>query len=98
MPRFKIRVVVRAECEYEVEVEAPLEHLAEDDATAMWRDKLPDDFQVEKGYITDWDCEEVTQLTWECEECSAVIPEAEWKACDELCLKCFNTRDKREVA
>jgi hypothetical protein len=87
MNKYKVRVIVTAVCEYEVEVEESSESLAEDAASALWREKLPDDFQVAKGYITDWEAETV-QLTWECAACEKKISEAEFRANDEMCVAC----------
>jgi hypothetical protein len=87
MRKFKVRMTITAACEYEVEVEGSSESNAEDAASALWREKLPDDFQVAKGYITDWDAE-TTQLTWECGSCEKEISEAEYRANDEMCVAC----------
>jgi hypothetical protein len=88
MPKFTVTVTVKAECSYVLHVDYPTESKAEDVASARWRDLLPSDFQVEKGYITDWETEAV-QLTWECVECEKVISEDEYRRCDELCESCF---------
>jgi hypothetical protein len=69
MAKFKIRVTVKAECTYEVEVDHTSEANAEDEAKDLWREKLPDDFQVEKGYVTDWEVE-TEQLTAVCPDCN----------------------------
>jgi hypothetical protein len=87
MAKYKVRVTVTAACEYVVEVEESSESLAEDAASALWREKLPDDFQVAKGYITDWDSE-VEQLTWECVSCEKEISEQEYRDHDEMCVLC----------
>ena len=92
MPRFKVVVIVKAECQYECEVEAEAEHEAENKAISLDRELLPSDFQVEKGYINDWDVE-TTQLTWECVECGKEISEQQWRKGDELCPVCFTTVD-----
>jgi hypothetical protein len=82
MSKFKIRVTVKAECSYEVEVEASAEHEAEDAAARLWRDRLPDDFQVAKGYITDWETE-TEQLTAICPECGVEhdVPHDDTRTC-----------------
>jgi hypothetical protein len=87
MAKFKVRVTVTAACEYEVEVDESSESAAEDAASALWREKLPDDFQVNKGYITDWESE-VEQLTWECVSCEKEISEQEYRDHDEMCALC----------
>jgi predicted RNA-binding Zn-ribbon protein involved in translation (DUF1610 family) len=68
MAKFKIKVKVTAECEYEVEVERETLRDAEDAAVGVWRDKLPSDFQIDKGYITDWDVDG-EQQTADCPDC-----------------------------
>lgn len=68
MAKFKIRVTVKAECAYGIEVDADTVGKAEDAASRQWRDKLPEDFQVEKGYVTEWDIE-TEQLTAICPGC-----------------------------
>jgi hypothetical protein len=87
MAKFKVKVTVTAQCEYEVEVEAATESDAEDRAHENWRAMLPEDFQVEKGYITDWDTE-AEQLTWECVVCDKEISEADYRKFDEMCESC----------
>lgn len=74
MAKFKIRVIVKAECEYEVEVEADTESQAEDLAISKDYEMLPDDFQVNKGYVTDWEIDECQQLTHVCLECGTEYP------------------------
>jgi hypothetical protein len=66
--KFKIKVKITAECEYEVEVDHDSQGNAEDEAMSLWREELPEDFQVEKGYITNWDVE-TEQQTAICPEC-----------------------------
>ena len=66
--KYIVEVTVKAEVTYTVEVEESSESKAEDAACGMWRTEAPSDFQVEKGYITDWEVE-VEQQTQECEEC-----------------------------
>jgi len=85
---FKVRVKVQAECEYEVEVDAASEDKAEGEAAGMWRTKLPEDFQIEKGYISKVETE-TEQLSWECVECNAPLTEQQYRSQDELCLGCL---------
>jgi hypothetical protein len=94
MMKYKVNVTVKAEVSYTVEVEAASEAKAEDLATAMWREKTPDDFQVNRGYITEMEIDSIDNLTWECGSCEKEISyeesarnrgncdkcEAEWKA------------------
>jgi protein-arginine kinase activator protein McsA len=94
MAKYKVKITVKAECTYETEVEASSESAAEDAASGQWRDKLPFDFQVGKGYITDWDAEETTQLTFECEECETAITEQEYRQHDFMCANCSATLEK----
>ena len=68
MAKFTIEVTIKAECKYRVEVDEDNESKAEDAATLKWRDKVPEDFQVEKGYITGWEVES-EQLTAICPGC-----------------------------
>lgn len=68
MAKFKIKVTVTAQCDYEVEVDERTEAKAEATACGLWREKMPEDFQVEKGYTTNWETE-VEQLTADCPEC-----------------------------
>jgi hypothetical protein len=88
MPRYKVRVKVRAEAEYEVEVDEANEDRAEAAAAVLWSTKLPEDFQVEKGYISEVETE-TEQLTWECVECEAPMTEQQYRSQDELCLRCL---------
>jgi hypothetical protein len=88
MSKYKIEVTVTAACTYNVEVEASSEAKAENLAIGMWRKMLPEDFQVEKGYITDWDVDDTEQLTWECSECGIQISEDDSRKNDELCDAC----------
>jgi hypothetical protein len=68
MSKFKVKVKVIAACEYEVEMDTDTEAQAENGACGQWREKLPDDFQIDKGYITK--CEvEAEQLTAVCPGC-----------------------------
>ena len=71
MAKYKVKVRVIAAVEYEVEIDScgpRAESKAEDEATALWRVKTPEDFQVDKGYITDWETE-TEQLTADCPGC-----------------------------
>ena len=95
--KYKIRVKVMAACEYEVEVEHSTESKAEDEACASWRDNMPSDFQVDKGYITDTVIEQTEQLTWECVECEKEITEAIYRENDEMCVECFNVAEAEEA-
>lgn len=87
--KYKVEVTVTAQVTYEVEVEASSESKAEDIATGMWRTATPDDFQVEKGYITNWEVDSIQNLTWECEACEKEIPQAEYEKNDFVCDACF---------
>lgn len=93
--RYEVEVTVHALCSYTVEVEADSEDQAEETATAMWRDELPEDFQIAKGYISDCDIEDVTQLSWECGECGKEITVEESDKNDGLCGDC-NTEEEEE--
>lgn len=95
MAKFKVTVKVIAECEYEMEVEAERECDACDAASAQWRERLPEDFQVNKGYITNWE-EEAEQLTWECGECGVEISETVYRKNDELCDECLRQMEVEE--
>ncbi len=86
--KFKVQVIVKAETGYEVEIDADSEIQAEDFAVDQWRTKLPDDFQVDKSYITDWETE-AEQLSWECMECGREITREQYLAKDEMCPECF---------
>ena len=91
-------MVIKAACSYEVEVEADDETEAEDKATGMWREHLPDDFQVEKGYITDWEAEDIEQLSWECSECDKEISQEESTKNDGICNECNAEHEAEEQA
>jgi rRNA maturation endonuclease Nob1 len=88
MAKFKIEVTIVAKCSYEVEVEASDESKAEDIATGLWREELPDDFQVAKGYITDWEIEDTEQLTAVCERCDVEYPLLDWPDDSDFCTPC----------
>jgi hypothetical protein len=92
--RYKVKITVKAECEYEVEVEAGSESAAEASAVNVWRRELPEDFQVDKGYITDWQADDVEQLSWECRECGRQITRSESKSCDDMCSECYKKYDE----
>lgn len=87
--KYQVEVTVYAQCTYTVEVEASSESKAEDIATGMWREKTPSDFQVEKGYINNWEVDSIKNLTWECEACEKEIPQAEYEKNDLVCDGCF---------
>ena len=78
MAKYKVTIKVKAEVEYTVEVEADREHEAEDLAISMDQQMLPSDFQVNKGYITDWETEEIEQLTFVCQRCDKEYPMLDW--------------------
>jgi len=86
--KYKVKVNVIAQCCYTVEVEARDEETAEDLAAAAYRTALPDDFQVEKGYITDREIESIENLTWECGECEKEISYEESAKNDGNCNAC----------
>ena len=86
--KYKVEVTVKAAVSYTVEVEAADEAKAEDVATGMWSEKLPDDFHVAKGYITDWEVESIDNLTWECGECGKEITYEESAANRGSCAMC----------
>jgi hypothetical protein len=96
--KYKVDVTVKAEFTYQVEVEAPSEARAEDEATGMWRSEMPDDFQVNKGYVTNWDVDDIEQLTWECSDCGKQITESESDRCDEMCEVCSAADQARTAA
>lgn len=95
MNRYKCKVIVRAQVEYEVEVEAYTETGAEREAFSKWKDMLPDDFRVNKGYVTEIDVDETTQLSWACHECDKDISEGEYDRCDEMCEECLAKEEAR---
>jgi hypothetical protein len=94
--KYKVTVKLTAEVEYETEVEASSWEKAEDAAMSQWREKTPSDFQVDKGYITNWEVDS-TQASWECHDCGLAISEVVSQRNDELCDKCLEAFD-REVA
>jgi hypothetical protein len=107
--KFKIEVKIKAEFSYEVEVDHDSEANAEDEALAQWRERLPEDFQVEKGYITDWETE-IEQLTAICPQCGTehTIPTADrnlagsdcWHEDQDYCKPCgakIELEDKANV-
>lgn len=95
MPKFKAKVTIKAEYEYEAEVEEDTEAKAEDTASRQWREKMPEDFQVEKGYITELSVE-AEQQTDICPDCGTehTIPTADnteadsWSEDYEYCKPC----------
>ena len=95
MGKYNVEVTITAEVTYTVEVEADSESKADDLATAQWRTMTPDDFQVEKGYIINWETE-AEQQTHNCDECGKEYPvttgrtlstEA-WKEDQDYCAEC----------
>jgi hypothetical protein len=96
MAKFSVEVTLTASVTYTVEVEESSESRAEDQAQSVWRSMLPEDFQVDKGYISDWDAE-VTQLTWQCEACDAAISEDESRKFDEMCASCFKIAEHDDL-
>jgi hypothetical protein len=86
--KFNVQVIITAQCEYTVEVDADSEDQAEDRALKLWRDKTPEDFQVEKGYITDWETE-AEQLTAECPDCNTEhAMDDSWNEDRDYCAAC----------
>lgn len=87
MPKFKVSVTVTAKHTYEVEVEASSESEAEEIATSYdIAAANPPDLNVYLG-----DCEyeaDATQITFHCDECSQLIPEAQYRALDNMCPTC----------
>ena len=70
MAKFKVKVKVIAACEYEVEVEDAncCNSHAEIAAENLWPQKLPSDFRVASGYITEFETDS-EQLTADCPSC-----------------------------
>jgi len=68
MSKYTVQVTITAKTSYTVEIDTDTEANAETIASSQWRERLPEDFQVEKGYITGWETE-AEQLTAECPEC-----------------------------
>jgi hypothetical protein len=95
--KYSVEVTITASCTYTVEVEGCSEYDAENRAHEQWRERMPSDFQVEKGYVTNWDTD-TTQLTWECEECDKGISEDESRRNDGLCTACNREHEKTEIA
>lgn len=94
MAKFKVKVKAIAECEYEVEIDHDTEKKAEQEAAGMWRKKMPSDFQVAEGYVTDWQIES-EQLMAICPACGTehAIPTADskgdsWYEDYEYCKPC----------
>lgn len=88
---YEVTVKVIAEVEYTVTVDSSSEWKAEDAAIDRWRANLPSDFDVEKGYITSFETDNVKQLTFECCECGVEISEQTSQSHDELCESCYAT-------
>ena len=82
MSKYTVEVTITAHCTYTVELEARDESSAEREAEGRWRELLPEDFQVEKGYISDFSTE-TEQLTAECPECGEehVVPHDDLHVC-----------------
>jgi hypothetical protein len=89
MANFKVVVELTARVQYEVMVEDVDSELeAEIRAINQWREKLPEDFQVDKGYIENWETE-AEQTSWDCQECHEDIPREEYEEFDEMCGRCY---------
>lgn len=111
MAKWNVRVKVMAEVEYEAEVETGSNSETEADraAFALWREKLPEDFQVNKGYITEINVEETEQITATCERCDVDypvnqpgpqplnVPQA-WAEDGDYCAKCGLEIEAEEAA
>jgi hypothetical protein len=86
--KFKVKVSITAMCEYEVELDTDNEDQAEDCALKLWREKTPEDFQVEKGYITDWEVE-AEQISATCPDCNKEHAMADsWSEDRDYCKEC----------
>jgi hypothetical protein len=95
--KFKVKVEVIAKWSYEVEVDESTEAKAEDVAGRQWQSHMPTDFQVNEGYISDWEMES-EQLTADCPGCGIehTVPTAErnlaesdcWHEDQEYCKPC----------
>jgi hypothetical protein len=96
MPRFKVKVIVKAQCEYTVEVDAENDQKAERAALSLDQRELPRDFRVNSGYITDYDCD-VEQVSWNCIECGAEISEEQSDKNDDMCPDCIAAYDASEA-
>jgi hypothetical protein len=107
MPKFKVKVKLTAAYEYELEIDHASENKAQQEAANKWRDQLPDDFQVSKDYITDWDIES-EQQTAICPDCgiehgipTATVSEAQadaWLEDYEYCKPCGAKIDAEDRA
>lgn len=82
MAKFMVKVTIKAEFSYEVEVDEDTEAKAEQAAANQWRDKMPEDFQMDEGYITAYDME-AEQLTAVCPGCNVehIIPHDDLRVC-----------------
>ena len=96
MPRFNVRVIIKAQCEYTVEVDADNARKAERAALSPDQCKLPSDFRVNSGYITDCDCD-VVQVSWNCCECGAEITKEQSDKNDDMCPDCIAAYDASEA-
>lgn len=107
MAKFKVKVRIYAEQEYEIEVDQRTEPQAEQKAASQWRDKMPSDFQISEGYITKWEFE-TDQLTAECPRCFTehTIPSDNlshadadsWREDYEYCAACGAKIEEEEKA
>lgn len=96
MPRFNVRVIIKAQCEYTVEVDAENEEKAERASLSLAHCRIPSDFRVNSGYFTDCDCE-VEQVSWNCCECGAEISEEQSDKGDDMCEQCIAAYDASEA-
>jgi hypothetical protein len=96
MPRFNVRVIIKAQCEYTVEVDAENEEKAERASLSPAHCRIPSDFRVNSGYFTDCDCE-VEQVSWNCCECGAEISEEQSDKGDDMCEQCIAAYDASEA-
>jgi hypothetical protein len=97
LAKFTAKVRIIAESSYEVEIDTDTEANAESEARGMWREKLPGDFQVARGYISNVEVE-TEQLTADCPRCNKehTIPTADrseadsdsWHEDSEYCRAC----------
>lgn len=76
MAKYKVTVTVKAEFQYTVEldIESNREMDAEKEAIARWKAELPDDFRVNKGYVSEIEVDNTETLTHTCERCGAEYP------------------------
>ncbi len=96
MANYRVVVELTARFEYEVEIEVEGNanyREAEEAAINLWREKMPVDFQVEKGYITQWEAE-AEQKSWQCAECGVEIDSDLYDYKDQMCESCSATADR----